>query len=240
MPFFTAHLIVAGAALLVVASCKEKLEDCPGQCTTLAGHLVTSGNQPLAGATVTAAWHNGYGFAGYAPARTKARTTTDAQGNYQLSFYVKDDELRDDYVDVAYGVNMDRYYALATADGPDTGPGGPGYLRRDTIYHLPSFLIPRKGFIKLTVTNPNQIQEEFAVSFASAQMRSLTVDKNFGGGGPVVGIPKQPTPFTTLLEVSADQKLYVRTTRRVGTTYTRTLDSLQVPAGTTRDLAVRY
>jgi hypothetical protein len=46
--------------------------------------------------------------------------------------------------------------------------------------------------------------------------------------------------YSTLLEVAADQKLYVRTTRRLGTVYTRTLDSLQVAAGTTRDLTLRY
>jgi hypothetical protein len=217
---------------------KDKIEDCPGQCTVLTGHLVTSGSQPLEGATVTAAWHNGLGFAGYAPARTKARTTTDAQGNYQLSFYVKDDELHEGYVDVTYQVDKDRYYALATEDGPDTGPTLG--LRRDTLYRIPSFLIPRKGFVKLTVANPDQIQEEFAVSFTSAQMRSLVVNKEFSGGGPVVGIPKQQTPFTTLLEVAADQKLYVRTTRRLGTVYTRTLDSLQVAAGNTRELTIRY
>lgn len=227
------------AVLLLAAGCTtDKLEDCPGQCTVLTGHLVTSGSQPLAGAPVTAAWHNGHGFAGYAPARTKARTTTDAQGNYQLRFYVKDDELHDGYVDVTYQVDKDRYYALATADGPDTGTALG--LRRDTLYHLPSFLIPRKGFIKLTVPNPDQIQQEFAVSFSSAQMRSLTVNKDFGGGGPAVGIPQQQTPYTTLLEVAADQKLYVRTTRRLGTTYTRTLDSLQIAAGSTRELTIRY
>lgn len=84
------------------------------------------------------------------------------------------------------------------------------------------------------------MQEEFAVAFTSAQMRSLTVTKDFSGGGPAVGIPNQPVPFTALLEVAADQKLYVRTTRRLGSVYTRTFDSLQVAAGITHDLSLRY
>ena len=221
--------------VLLASSCtKEKLEDCPGQCTIITGHLVTSGLQPLAAATVTAKWYSG---SGYASPRTKARTTTDATGNFQVSFYVKDDELHNGYFHLTYGVNKDRYYALGNTDGPNTGSAS---IKRDTTYRLLPFLIPRKAFVKLTVPNPSQIQEYFSVSFTSAQMTSLTITNQFNGGGPAVGIPKQGDPFTTLLEIAGDQKVYVRATRSRNYVYTSTIDSLVVPAGTTRALTIKY
>jgi hypothetical protein len=230
-----ATLSLASTMLLAPSCTKEKLEDCPGQCTLITGRLVTSGLQPLAAGTVTASWHTGRG--GYGAPRTKARTTTDANGNYQLSFYVKDDELHDGYFDLTYGVDKDRYYVLSNTDAPDTGSAS---LKRDTTYHLLPYLIPRKAFVKLTVPNPSQIQEYFSVDFSSAQMRTLTITKQSIGGGAVVGISKQSDPFTTLVEIAGDQKVYIRVTRGPNYLYTSTVDSVLVSAGITRELTVKY
>lgn len=229
-----ATLALTSIGLLASSCTKEKLEDCPGQCTIVSGHLVTSGLQPLSAATVTASWHNGLG---YGSSRTKARTTTDAKGNYQVSFYMKDDELHDGYFDLTYGVDKDRYYGLSNTDSPSTGQAS---LKRDTTYNLSTFLIPRKAFVKLTVPNSKQIQEYFSVDFTSAHMKSLTVTKQFSGGGAVVGIPKQSDSFTTLVEIAGDQKVYIRATRSRNYIYTSTVDSMVVPAGTTRELTVNY
>ena len=49
-----AALAFASTVLLAAGCTKEKIEDCPGQCTFITGHLVTSGLQPLAAVTVTA------------------------------------------------------------------------------------------------------------------------------------------------------------------------------------------
>jgi hypothetical protein len=225
---------LASTVFLAVGCTKEKLEDCPGQCTLITGHLVTSGLQPLAAVTVTANWHSGLSFAS---PRTKARATTDATGNYQVRFYVKDDELHDGYFELTYGVDKDRYYLLGNTDSPDVGSGS---IKRDTTYHLAPFLIPHKAFVQLTVPNPSQIQSYFSVDFSSAHLHTLTATKQFSGGGAVVGIPKQNDPFTTLVEIAGDQIVYVRARRNPNYGTTSTVDSLVVPAGTTRALTIRY
>lgn len=234
MRCLSAALAFAGAILLAAGCTKEKLEDCPGQCTLVTGQLLTSGLQPLAGVTVTAKWRTGQRFS---TSRTKARATTDANGQYQVSFYVQDDELTDGYFQLTYEVNKDRYYAIGNTDNPD--PGGNG-LKRDTTYRLSPYLIPRKAFVRLTVPNPEQIQQYFSVAFSSAQLRTLTATQNTSGGGASVGIPLQNTPFTTLVEIAGDQKVYVRATRRQNLIYTSTVDSILVPAGTMRTLTVQY
>lgn len=227
--------IAFASTVLMAAGCtKEKLEDCPGQCTLVTGQLLTSGLQPLAEATVTAKWYTGYSFN---TPRTKARVTTDANGNYQVRFYVKDDKLHNGYFQLTYDVNKDRYYAVGNTDSPD--PSGAN-LKRDTTYRLSPYLIPRKAFVKLNVPNSEQIQQYFSVDFSSAQLRTLTATKNMSGGGASVGVPQQNAPFTTLVEITGDQRVYVRTTRSQNFVYTSTVDSIVVPAGTTRALTVRY
>jgi len=229
-----AALALASTVLLAAGCTKEKLEDCPGQCTLVTGQLLTSGLQPLAGVTVTARWYTGYT---YNTPRTKAQVTTDANGQYQARFYVKDDELHNGYFELTYEVNKDRYYAVVNTDSPDTSGAD---LKRDTTYRLSPYLIPRKAFVKLTIPNPDQIQQYFSVDFSSAQLRTLTATKNTSGGGVSVGIPRQNAPFTTLVEIAGDQKVYVRATRSQNFIYTSTVDSMVVPAGTTRALTVRY
>ena len=227
-------LVFASTLLLAVGCTKEKLDDCPGQCTLVTGQLLTSGLQPLAEVTVTAKWYTGYSFN---TPRTKARGTTDDNGHYQVRFYVKDDELHNGYFELTYEVNKDRYYAVANTDSPN--PSGAN-LKRDTTYRLSPYLIPRKAFVKLTVPNPAQIQQYFSVEFPSAQRRLLATTKNAMGGGASIGIPRQNDPFTSLVEIAGDQKVYVRATRSLNYGYTSTVDSVVVPAGTTREITVRY
>lgn len=71
-------------------------------------------------------------------------------------------------------------------------------------------------------------------------MRTLIITKQRIGGGAVVGISKQSDPFTTLVEIAGDQKVYIRVTRGPNYVYTSTVDSMLVSAGLTRELTVRY
>ena len=228
-------LAFASTLLMAVGCTKEKLEDCPGHCTLITGQLLTSGLQPLAEVTVTANWSSGHALIN--TLRTKARAITDAKGNYQVRFLVRDDELHNGYFQLTYEVNQDRYYAIGNTDRPDTGGAG---LQRDTTYRLAPYLIPRKAFVQLTVPNPEQIQQSFSVDFSSAQMRTLTATKNSRGGGASIGLARQNGPFTTVVEIAGDQPVYVRATRSQNLAHTSTVDSITVPAGTTRALTVRY
>lgn len=230
-----AYLVVLACTAFVVTSCeKPKLESCPGNCTTLTGRLLTSGQRGLAGAPISVYWRNGRGLSSN-QLRYKAQATTDNNGNYSLSLYVQDDEMLAGYYDLSTKVDNARYYVIGETIGAlTTAP------KRDSSYQLPPFLIPRKAVVSLTVPNASQIQDYFSVEFVSALGNSLVVTKNSLGGGAVVGIQKQNAPFTNDIEVAADQKLYIRTTRKLGATYTRTVDSLIIPAGTTHPLTITY
>jgi hypothetical protein len=224
------------STLLVVAGCtKEPLEDCPGHCTLLTGQLLTSGLQPLAGIPVTAKWSSGHSLINQL--RTKARATTDVQGRYQVRFLVQDDELHRGSFQLTYEADPARYYVLSNTDQPDTGGAD---LKRDTTYRLAPYLIPRKAFVQLTVPNPAQIQQSFSVDFTGALQHALTATKHSLGGGASIGIAPQNNPFTTVVEIAGDQTVYVRATRSGPNGPTSTVDSLVVPAGTTRALTVRY
>jgi hypothetical protein len=230
-----AYLVIVACTAFVVTSCeKPKLESCPGNCTTITGRLLTSGQQGLSGAPISVYWRNGRGFSS-SQLRYKAQATTDNNGKYSLSLYVQDDEMLAGYYELSTKVDNARYYAIDETIGALTKTP-----KRDSSYQLPPFLIPRKAIVSLTVPNASQIQDYFSVEFVSALGNNLVVTKNSLGGGAVVSVPKQNTPFTTAVEVAADQKLYIRTTRKLVTTYTRTVDSLVVPAGTTHPLTITY
>lgn len=211
---------------------KEKIESCPGRCTVVSGRLLTSNQQVLPNTSVSVRWILRGGVLGGGEVRTRGRTTTDANGNFRFSFYVQDDELHDGYFSVDYEADKNQYYVLGDGDALFD-------IKRDTTYQLPPYLIPRKAAVKLTVPNPNQVQGYFAVDFASAYGRTLTTKKG-AGGGPVFSIPQQNNPYTNTAEVAGDQKLYMQITRNTNGTSTRTLDSLVIPAGTTRAIIVRY
>lgn len=229
------YFIVLTLTSLGITSCeKPKLESCPGNCTTISGRLVTSGQQGLAGATLDVYWKNGTSYSSN-EFHHKAKTTTDSNGNYQLSLYVRDDEMQAGFYQVSASVDKARYYVIdesvrAFFNG----------LKRDTSYQLAPYLVPRKATVHLTVPNASQIQDYFWLDFVSAQGSRLTVTKNSTGGGAVVSIPKQADAFATDVEVAADQKLYIKTTRKVNNTYSYGVDSLVIPAGTTRNLSVSY
>ena len=53
-------------------------------------------------------------------------------------------------------------------------------------------------------------------------------------------LARQNGPFTMLVEIAGDQQVYVRATRSQNMVHTTTVDSIAVPAGTTRALTVRY
>ena len=154
-----------------------------------------------------------------------------------MRFLVQDDELHRGSFQLAYEVDPGRYYALNNTDSPDTGAAG---LQRDTTYRLAPVLIPRKAFVQLTVPNAAQIQPFFSVDFTSAQGHALTATKHALGGGASIGIAPQNAPFTTAVEIAGDQTVYVRATRSGPNGPVSTVDSLVVPAGTTRALTVRY
>ncbi|RZL08688.1 MAG: hypothetical protein EOO62_14895 [Hymenobacter sp.] len=227
--FFT----LGSVAVLATGCQKDTLEDCPGQCTVVNGRLLTSGQQGLAGATVTVYWQNYYGYIGDQQ-RTKARAVTDANGTYQLRFYIKDDELLKGNFKLVCAADTQQYYTFQ-GEGPSLAP------KRDTTYQLRPYLIPRKATVLVTVPNASQIPVSgMFLLFQSAHGYQLTLRANASKSGTVYTVYQQPGAATVAATVAADQPVFINTSRLRNGAPVITLDSLVVAAGTTSSLTVPY
>lgn len=225
--------LLASLVPLATGCAKEKLESCPGRCTVITGRLVTAGGREgIAGAPVIAKWQVPTSFG--ARAVTKTQTTTDATGTYRLSFFIEDSELTTGYFSVFYPVDKKRYYTI----------GDPQHafyqLKRDTTFTIPDFLIPRLATVSLTVPNASQIQGYFSVELTTAYGHNLTLSKNQQGSGTSISVPVQAGSFSYTTSTSGDQQVYLRSIKNNNGTYLRTLDSLTIPAGSTRPVTITY
>lgn len=228
-----AHLLLVASTLLA-AGCteKEELDVCLGSCTTVAGRLVTAnGKQGLPNTVVEAEWR--YGSASFPKSKTKARTVSDADGNYRLTFFIKDEELTEGFFSVEYQADSRKYYAIGQ-------PSQAIYkVRRDTTYILPTYLIPRKAFVRLAITNPAAIPRYAYMSdFNTCYGLNTNFSRQIQGGGPVVFWDGLPTENP--LPVAGDQPILVKGYKKKNGTTEYSTDSLFIPAGTTYSYSVTF
>ena len=209
---------------------KDNLSECLGSCTVVAGRLLTSNSAPLPNATVTLQWAGG---PAYSPtARKKAVATTDANGRYRVSTFLSNDELADGFIKVVFSPDNSKYYLI--------GEPGLAFYRpkRDTTYSAPDFLLPRKAFVKIVVTNPSQVPSPYAyyVDFNSCYGGNTVFSQAILGGGPSVNLSGLSAPY--LIAIPADQPILVKQRKNGG--YISPSDTLIVPTGTTRTYTLTY
>lgn len=224
------YLLPLSAALLLSLSACEKeepIETCTGSCTVLTGRLLTAnGTAPIANVPLTVRWTTDV-----YTSRQKAEGTTNAQGEYKLSFYIKDDELADGYFTVEYTVDKNRYYDLGASFS---------YLElpRDTVV-VQDYLIPRKAYLKLAITNPGAVPPySYWTTFSSPYGTMPAPLASGRGGGPAVSWPLNGLPNP--LEVPGDQPMIATHAKLRNGVNTFSYDTLTVPAGTTRDYIVTF
>jgi hypothetical protein len=124
---------------------------CQSHCTTISGRFTTDNRTaPIAGLPIQMEWVKHKGLLS-ADVRIKAKTKTDAQGNYRLNFYVKDDELQDGVFKITYSADAREYII-------DRDKQGAAWLElsRDTLI-VSDWLLPRKAYVRPEITNPSQI-----------------------------------------------------------------------------------
>ena len=209
---------------------KEEIPECLGSCTIVTGRLLTSGSAALANTPIALEWHGK--FSGlHSRVRKKAIGSTDANGYYRLSAFLADDELADGYLFVVFQADKSKYYLI----------GEPNVAffdyRRDTLLTAPDYLIPRKAFIKLVITNPGAVPGPYSyyADISSCYGGNTVFSQNVQGGGPVIncsGLPATP------IEIAGDQPI-IRRQRKNGA-YVATHDTLFVPAGTTQTHALTF
>ncbi|GAA4393214.1 hypothetical protein GCM10023186_44570 [Hymenobacter koreensis] len=213
---------------------EDALPVCTRACTTLTGRLLTAGGQrPLPRAEVTASWRTVRGLRG--SATRKARTETDANGFYSLSFAISDAELADGFCQLNFAADPATYYSI----------GEPGFgfhdLGRDTTVQVPDYLIPRKAFVRLVLTNPDQLPagpSYLMTCFYSCYGTNLVFSRTILGGGACVGWNRSAAETT--LPLPGDQPMMLEPFIHGNSAGVRQLDSLFVPAGTTRTYFITY
>jgi hypothetical protein len=197
------------------------------------GRLLTSGQQGLVGATVTAYWRNYKGVFN-SQQRKKAQSITDANGNYQLSFYIQDDELQTGSFKLVCEADK-QLYETYDDEGPALAP------KRDTTYQIRPYLIPRKATVLVTVPNADQISSSgMFLLFQSAHGYQLTLRANTSNSGVLYSVYRQPGAASISATVAANQLVYINTTRLRNGVRIATIDSLMVSAGSVQNITIPY
>lgn len=230
---------MAGLILLLATSCtkqEELPEKCTGSCTTITGRLVTAnGKEPIVGADVTLKWM--YGTLYSPKAMVKAKGRTDADGKYTIAFYIKDSELTDGFFEAFFSVDKNIYYVMSNDDD-----GVAFYdLKRDTIIQVENYVIPRKAYVRLAITNQSQIaggSEQYLSMFNSCYGFNTVFSKEIQGGGP--SISWLGWADETPVSIPGDQPINVSNYKVKNGVTTISNDSIFVAAGTTQNYTVTY
>lgn len=156
---------------VLIISCSKTDNDtkdvCTADCTTISGKFVTVNNAPVPGIKVSLSYHISGGELGGGYTRKIVNTQSDADGIFNKSFYVKDNELGDSargyfVVDIDDSkIDANKYIR-----GNGNNPGFAIYSirRRDTVINN-TFYIPTKAYIKVHLNNfiPPQAGDYFEV-----------------------------------------------------------------------------
>lgn len=131
--------------LLLLFGCNTLEDDyiskyCPGSCTVIKGQVTQANNAPAAGISLMLIWQDGY-LPGSVTTRKKAAVTTDENGNYELRFLLRDDELSNGRIRILSDV------PLEPCDGcPADSEGNSTYinseLKRDTTLNIDFTIAP--------------------------------------------------------------------------------------------------
>jgi len=154
---------------LLLAGCSKSQDDtgkdCLQSCTVIQGHIVTLNNQPLEGIPIE---FNNDKSLPYAPdIRKIAKTQTDENGYYNMSFFIEDEELGED-ARGTFEINMDfnslnttNYLLLKSIkirEGFFVGYLNP-LSERDTTIVI-DFYIPKKALATINLNGFSPIQNE--------------------------------------------------------------------------------
>ncbi|RIJ34075.1 hypothetical protein [Pontibacter oryzae] len=139
-----------------LSGCNQEKDDyiskyCPGSCTIIKGRAtINNGSTPLAGVTLLAQWHYSRYLSG-STIRKKAFATTDANGNYELRFLLRDDELQGGYIEVITNLDPEKYTYCQPGDFYYAGE-----LERNTTLER-NYALAAKATLELQLSNPDAL-----------------------------------------------------------------------------------
>jgi hypothetical protein len=214
--------ILSSLCLLIVflGGCTVNEEDfiskyCPGSCTVIKGRITATDGTPLADVPLTLNWENRGTFGIFGVSRKKDVTRTDANGNYELRFLLRDKELEDGYLQLLAAVDRSRYFSCKFEQPKYTFYD----LGRDTSV-VADIQIPYKATVALQLNNKQDIHINDAFS---SYFRS-------GDCGQVVNWAGE-TPLAETIAVAADVPTIVVTSKMKDGVETAQTDTLLLSAG---------
>ncbi len=228
-------LVILGIALFIRCSKEEDdliSQNCETDCTEIIGRLMTdNGTVPISDIELTVKYNNRSGLSG-GIIRTKAMTRTDAEGNFRLRFFIRNDELNDSDSSffIEYEINENEYLTGGSDDFNLPG------ISRDTILNV-AYNLPRKAFINLSLLNLENVQppDWFATTFVYEQ--------TVGFDRPIDGHHfgwSSASEQNNLIEVAGNQSIEMSIIRRVNDVTTTEIETLFLEAGTTTNLTIDF
>jgi hypothetical protein len=218
--------------LLVFPGCHREENDlisqnCKNNCTVVSGQFLTNGGvSPLANVPITLFW--GYTvMEGGSVEREKAVTRTDVNGNFRLSFSMRDDELENGGFYFKFNVDEQKYYTQ------NSSRLYLPVLKQDTLVY-DTYIIPAKAFLDLSITNPD--------SLTATQGITSNFDSRYGNaltGIAIIFWNDFPFPSNKLV-VPANQPIFVQTNKYKHGVQSTTYDTLSLMAGETRQYSVTF
>ncbi|NDK55263.1 hypothetical protein [Pontibacter fetidus] len=236
----TKLLLLYTSILLTLSSCHTETEDfiskyCPGSCTVIKGRLTTDDrSKPLGGVMLEVRYEEFSMFSSFK--RRKAVATTDANGNFELRFLMRDDEIGN--ADGSFG-EMNVYAHLDTSKYL-TCSGSQRLLayyrlKRDTTLAV-NYNIPRKAFVQVQALNTAAMQTgdnlttDFIVDAGAADDPSTCV--------PGIFWHRNVTAQT--FAIAANQQVTIRTYKRKSGVETVTSETVTLTPGQTINYQVTF
>lgn len=222
--------------VLIFIGCSKKEDDlvsqnCETNCTEIVGKIMTDhGSTPITNLELTVIWDNTPHLGG-GVIRTKAITRTDDQGNFNLKFFIRDDELE------AGGFRLS-YEQLDSNDYLRTDLNGISLLQiaRDTTLTV-NHNVPKKAFLNLTLLNLDQVQQGSSFSTEFSYPRPTGFSQSIDG--QVNGWNSQ-SEQNNLLEIAGNQPIELKIYRNINGVQSTEIQNISFAAGTTSNYSIDF
>lgn len=228
--------LIACIGILLFISCSKKENDlisqnCQTDCTEIVGRIMTdNATVPIPNVKLTVKWKLFTSFIGGGTIRTKAITETDSQGNFDLSFFIRDDEINEGYYHLEYEIDENTYI--------------PGFHNRIEIPELERntskniyLNIPKKAFLNLTVLNLDDKNpgDYFSTNFSTEVPDGFKQSFN----STAIGWGNQPSQLKTI-EIPANVPVKFNVVRKINGVSTTVTETLLINAGATKSQTVDF
>lgn len=205
-------------------------QNCEADCTEIVGKLMTDdGTTPITNQKITVVWDNTR--LGFGTVRTKATARTDSNGDFSISFFMRDDELESGIHRMRFDRLNENKFLHSDLNGMPSIPSV-----RDTLV-VRNHNVVKKAFVNLTLLNLDDIQgsDQLWTNFEYPRPSgfSQSIDGNIRGW-------TNEFDSNQLLETAGNQPVVIEIVRKINDITTRENDTLFIDAGTTLNYTVDF